>query len=69
MMAVVWCAVVECKHNKGNKCKAREITLNESRLHTLWNGVEQVWRCKQFEMSDEAKRMEALVEEFMRSEY
>ena len=61
-MPTVYCASIECKRNNKNKCTAKVLTLNESHLHTVWNGVEQVWRCKQFEMSEEAKRMKAEME-------
>ena len=64
-MATVYCAAIECKHNKGNRCKARKIRLSEGHVHTVWNGVEQVWRCKEFEMSYEAKRMEAEIMKIM----
>ena len=60
-MPTVYCAAIECKHNKNNKCKAKALTLNESHVHTIHQGFKQFWTCKQFEESEEAKAtMEAL---------
>lgn len=64
-MAIVNCAAIECKHNKYTVCGAERIDLNESRVHTVHNGVEQFWRCKQFELSDEAKQIQAEYAKFL----
>lgn len=64
-MPTVYCAAIECKHNKDNKCKAKSICLSEGLVHTVWNGVEQIWRCKEFEMSEDAKRMQEELAQIM----
>ena len=64
-MPIVYCAAIECKHHDdNNRCRAKTINLSEALLHTVWNGVQQVWKCKQFELSDEAKRIRAELEKY-----
>lgn len=58
-MATVYCAAIECRHNKDNRCKAKSINLSEGHIHTVHQGFKQVWTCRAFEMSDFAKRIEA----------
>ena len=59
MMATVYCASIECKYHDGNKCTAKKIALSAGSVHTVWNGIEDIWYCKQFELSDKAKCMQA----------
>lgn len=56
-MATVYCAAVECEHNDRNICRAKKINLSEGRVHTAHQGFLQVWTCRQYEMSDNAKRL------------
>lgn len=60
-MPVVKCAAIECKYNKNSVCKAEKISLSSGRVHTVWNGVEDVWRCRRFELSEDAKRVKELL--------
>lgn len=64
-MAKVWCAQIECEHNKGNRCRATEINLSVGNLHTIHQGFEQVWYCRSYQMSDEAKRQYDAVKQFL----
>ena len=64
-MPVVKCAAIECKYNKNSVCTAKKISLSSGRVHTVWNGVEDVWRCGAFEMSLDAKRVRELLAEIM----
>ena len=56
-MPKVWCASIECKHNKNNQCKAKEINLAERNLHTVHEGFKRTWDCRCFAMDEETKRM------------
>lgn len=56
-MAKVWCAQIECEHNKGNRCRASEINLSCGSIHTVHQGFKQVWECRSFQMGDESKRL------------
>lgn len=60
-MTKVWCASIECEHNKKNTCRAKEINLAVGRVHTTHNGVVDAWKCRTFEMSQIAKEMEEVV--------
>lgn len=55
-MPKVFCAVLECKHNKNNRCKAPEISLSEEGVNTKHQGFKQFWTCNQYEMSEEDKK-------------
>ena len=56
-MPKVWCAAIECKNNKNNQCTATEINLSSGNVHTYYQGFKQVWECRNFNMSEEYKRM------------
>ena len=66
IMAKVWCAAGMCKWNDDNRCRAKEINLSEGHLHTVHQGFKQVWTCRAFEMSENAKRLQAQFEEILR---
>ena len=52
---IVYCPCAECKYNgKNNKCKAKSITLSAHYVTTLWEGRQDFWKCKAFEMTEEA---------------
>ena len=52
----VYCAALECKFQSDtNRCTAKRITLSSHSVMTLWNGRQEFWKCKQYEMSDEYK--------------
>ena len=55
----VICASVDCKYidEEANCCRLREIKLSEHYMHTVNEGFQHFWRCKQYEMSDESKRI------------
>jgi len=56
MSMSVYCAAVNCKyHSDTNRCTAKRITLSSHSILTLWNGRQDFWKCKQYEMSDEYK--------------
>ncbi len=57
-MAKVWCASIECKHNKNNQCKAKEINISDGHIHTVHQGYKQIWLCRSFAMSEIAMEMD-----------
>ena len=64
-MATVSCAAIECKWNESNRCKAKNINLSEGHINTLYQGYKQVWTCRQYEMSEDAKRIAAELSRIM----
>lgn len=60
-MAKVICAACECKHNDKGICVAKEINLSQGNINTVWEGRQDVWWCKMFEMSDFAKEIDELL--------
>lgn len=54
-MAKVWCAEIDCEHNKNNQCKAKEINLSAGYMHTVHEGFRQVWTCRTFQMDERDK--------------
>ena len=56
-MTNVFCATIECKYNTSGECKKEAISLSGESCMTLWQGRQQFWRCKDFEMSEEAAEM------------
>lgn len=55
----VICASVDCKHidSEANCCRLKEIKLSEHYMHTVHEGLQHFWRCKQYEMSEESQRI------------
>ena len=60
-MTKVWCATIECKHNKKNQCKAKEINISDGHIHTVHQGYKQIWLCRSFAMSESAKEIEQVL--------
>ena len=67
-MAKVWCASIECKHNKNNQCIAKEINLSEGYANTFHQGYMQYWKCRSFKESKEAKEIKKLISGERRTE-
>lgn len=56
-MPKVWCATIECENNKNNRCTAKEICLSDGHIHTVHQGFKQVWFCRKYNTSNEAKEL------------
>lgn len=57
-MPSVRCASSDCKYNGARSaCHAKNLSLSDCSVVTLSNGREHFWRCKQYEMSEEARRI------------
>jgi hypothetical protein len=55
-MTKITCACFDCKYCDDNaQCTAKEIKLTYGNIATVWEGRQDVWWCKFFEMSEEAK--------------
>lgn len=51
------CASLECEHNNGNcRCKLKKVTLSDHHIHTVNEGLQHFWRCKQYEENEMSKR-------------
>lgn len=61
-MSQITCAAIDCRHNGNkNKCLLNKVILSEAYYHTVYEGLQHFWRCKQYEKSDE---MSAFEEQF-----
>ena len=70
-MTKVLCAAIDCKYNRyydtdGSVCKKEEINLSNHQMHTVHEGIQNLWRCKCYEKSDEAKRIEQMWKELLK---
>lgn len=56
----VICAAVDCEHidDEAHCCRLKRIVLSEHYMHTVNEGLQHFWRCKQYEQSAESKRLE-----------
>ena len=65
-MSKITCAAIDCKHNgKGYHCQLNKITLSESYTHTVYDGVQHFWKCKQYEKDPEIEKMEESFKRFV----
>ena len=53
----VYCASQECKYNDRNRCIAETISLSCHSVMTYHDGRQDFWKCKQYEMSEDSKRI------------
>lgn len=61
-MTQITCACFDCKFCDENaQCIATEIKITSGNISTMWEGRQDVWWCKSFEKSDEAKAYEQKV--------
>lgn len=60
-MSKVVCACIECKHNKNGICKKKEINLANGNIATVYEGRQNVWWCRMFELSDFAKEINEML--------
>ena len=60
-MTKVWCATLECKHNKGNQCHAKTVNFADGHINTVHEGYKQVWYCGTYEMSEKAKTLKKML--------
>lgn len=63
-MPKVWCAEIECKYHKNNKCTAKEINLSAGHIHTVHQGFIHHWTCRMFEPSEDAKELFEMCKEY-----
>ena len=57
-MTKIKCPSGECIHNSdSNVCQAKSISLEWFSIMTKWEGRQEYWKCKEYELSDEYKVM------------
>lgn len=59
-MPRVWCAAIECEHNKGNQCLADEINLSNGHVHTYHQGFMEYWKCRTYTESEEFAKLRGI---------
>ena len=58
-MSEITCAAIDCEHiDDMNCCRLKGISLSEHYIHTVHEGLQHFWRCKMYEKSEQAKRLE-----------
>ena len=60
-MAKVICACAECKHNKNNICKAKEVKIRSWKINTVNYGMKRMEECLTYEISEEFKELQKLL--------
>lgn len=62
------CPCVECIHHsdKTNTCKAKEVAFTYRNMATLNEGRVDMWVCKQYELSEDVKRIFKEIDEYLR---
>ena len=56
-MPKVWCAAIDCIHNSGNQCRAKEINLRDGEHQTMYDGRQRFQQCRMLEQGEEIIRM------------
>ena len=65
-MSKVICPCIECIYNgKHNVCKADKVEFKYRNMATVNEGRVDMWICKQYELSEDAKNIEAFFIEKM----
>ena len=63
-MSKVKCAAYDCKYNSDkNICTAKDINLGWTSCMTLWDGRQEFWKCRNFEMSEESRMIKEKLDE------
>lgn len=63
-MPKVICAAYDCIWNDvNNQCRAKKINLSDNYIMTVHEGRQHFNKCRNYEMSDEAKRTAKLMKE------
>lgn len=65
-MTKVYCACIECENNKRNICKAKTINLSAGNIATVYQGRKNIWECRMFNLSEEAKTFKILMEKALK---
>ena len=60
-MTKVVCAAIECKHQKNGICTKKEINLSQGNIATVYEGRQDVWRCRMFELSDFSREIQEML--------
>ena len=64
-MPKITCTCFDCKYCDDDcQCTAEEIKLTNGNIATVWEGRRDVWWCRSFEMSEEAKAIHEKVKEY-----
>ncbi len=56
-MPKVWCAALDCIHNWGNRCHAKEINLTDGAYQTVNEGRKRMQTCRSLEQDEEIRRL------------
>ena len=66
-MPKVYCAAMDCEFNsdKGT-CTAKSIALSANSVMTVWDGRQEFNKCKTYQKSEEAIRIESMLTEYFK---
>lgn len=66
-MPKIICAAEDCKYNSDkNTCTAKNINLKWTSCMTLWDGRQEFWKCKMYEMTEESRRLKEKLEKIQK---
>ncbi|MBQ9589281.1 MAG: hypothetical protein IJR29_03750 [Butyrivibrio sp.] len=66
-MTAITCPCVECIHNgKRYKCTAEKINFKYRNMATINEGRVDMWICNQYELTEEAKKIEEMMKNINR---
>ena len=67
MATKIYCASIDCEYNGDNNvCMAREISMSDHYIMTLWEGRQHFNRCKVYKESDLMQQMNKLIGQTMK---
>ena len=64
-MPKVWCAAIDCLHNLGNRCHAKEINLRDGTYETVNEGRKRFQQCRALEQDEEIRKLFQELEEYL----
>ena len=69
-MGIIYCGSYDCIHCNpdNNICDADEVFLNTANIMTAWEGRQDFWRCKQYEISEKTRRLYEQFEKFLKEQ-
>lgn len=66
----VYCASVDCKYNGDkNRCTAKGISLSSHSVMTVWDGRQEFWKCKNYEMSEEYRNVLEMINKIQEGQW
>ena len=62
-MSKILCPNIECVNYSERGCRAKTVHLSEIHTHTVHNGFQQFWKCKEYNVTEQWKKIEDIIYE------